>query len=57
MRRWDRGITDRTGIESILDEALVCRIGLLEGNDPGVVPVRFGYGNGSVSIYMAGEGR
>jgi len=57
MRTWDRGITDRTGIENILDEALVCRIGLLEGNDPGDVPVCFGYGTGSVSIHPAGEGR
>ena len=49
MRRKDRG--------AILDEALVCRIGLSDGKDPYVVPVCFGYGNGSVYIHAAGEGR
>ena len=57
MRRKDREIMDRTEIEAILDEALVCRIGLSDGKDPYVVPVCFGYGNGSVYIHSAGEGR
>lgn len=55
MRRKDRGITDRTEVEAILDEAQVCRIGLSDGKDPYVVPVCFGYGNGSVYIHAACE--
>ncbi len=57
MRRKDREITDRAEIESILNEATVCRIGLADGEGPYVVPVSFGYENGSVYIHSAGEGR
>jgi hypothetical protein len=57
MRRKDREITGRAEVEAILDEALVCRIGLADGGDPYIVPVSFGYGNGYVYIHSAGEGR
>jgi len=53
MRRKDREITDRKKIEAILDKAPVCRIGFSKDNDPYVVPVCFGYGNGSASIRQA----
>jgi len=55
MRRDDREITDRTEIESILNEALVCRIGLTNGRVPYVVPVCFGYEDGSVYLHSAPE--
>lgn len=55
MRRKDREITDRAEIESILNEAMVCRIGLADGGDPYVVPLSFGYEDGSVSIHSAPE--
>ena len=53
MRRKDREITDRAEIEAILDEAMVCRIGLADGGDPYVVPLCFGYEDGSVYIHSA----
>jgi len=34
MRREDREITDCLGIESILHNAIVCRIGLAWGDEP-----------------------
>lgn len=57
MRRKDLEITDRTEIESILHEATVCRIGLADDNGPYVVPVCFGYEDGSVYIHSAPEGK
>ena len=57
MRRKDREITDRKKIEAILDEALVCRIGLSDGNNPYVVPVSFGYADGALFIHSALEGK
>lgn len=57
MRRKDREITDRTEIASILNEALVCRIGLADGGEPYVVPVCFGYEDGAVYIHSAIEGK
>lgn len=57
MRRKDLTITDRTGIEAILHEGMVCRIGLADDNGPYVVPVCFGYEDGSVYIHSAPEGK
>lgn len=57
MRRSDREITDRAEIEAILAEATVCRIGLTDGNAPYVVPLSFGYENGSVYLHAAHEGK
>jgi hypothetical protein len=57
MRRKDREVTDRAEIETILNEATVCRIGLADGDGPYVVPVCFGYENGAVFIHSAPEGK
>jgi nitroimidazol reductase NimA-like FMN-containing flavoprotein (pyridoxamine 5'-phosphate oxidase superfamily) len=57
MRRADREITDRAAIEAIIAEATVCHLGLSDGDEPYVVPVSFGYRDGSVYIHSAPEGR
>ena len=57
MRRSDRAINDPTELESILREALVCRMGLCDGDVPYVVPMNFGYRDGSVFLHSAIEGR
>ncbi len=57
MRRKDREITDRQEIEAILAEAMVCRIGLADESTPYVVPVSFGYEDGSLYIHSAPEGK
>lgn len=55
MRRKDREITDRAENEAILDEAMVCRIGLADGDGPYVVPLSFGYEDGTVYLHSAPE--
>jgi uncharacterized protein len=50
-------ITDLDEIVAILDEAMVCRIGLADGSDPFVVPLSFGYEDGVVCIHSAPEGK
>jgi nitroimidazol reductase NimA-like FMN-containing flavoprotein (pyridoxamine 5'-phosphate oxidase superfamily) len=55
VRRKEREITDRAEIEAILHEATVCRIGLADDDGPYVVPVCFGYDDGSVYIHSAPE--
>ena len=57
MRRKDREITDRQEIEAILAEAMVCRIGLADESGPYVVPVSYGYEDGSLYIHSAPEGK
>lgn len=57
MRRSDRAITDPAELESILREAIVCRMGLCDGEVPYVVPMNYGYRDGSVFLHSAIEGR
>jgi hypothetical protein len=57
MRRKDREITDQAEIDAILNEALVCRIGLVDDGEPYVIPVSYGYENKSIYIHSAPEGK
>jgi nitroimidazol reductase NimA-like FMN-containing flavoprotein (pyridoxamine 5'-phosphate oxidase superfamily) len=57
MKRTDREITDVLEIESILHKALVCRIGLANGNEPYIVPVCFGYLPGRIYLHSSMSGK
>ena len=41
MRRGDKEIVDREELHRILDEAMVMRLGMLDGERPYVVPLNF----------------
>jgi nitroimidazol reductase NimA-like FMN-containing flavoprotein (pyridoxamine 5'-phosphate oxidase superfamily) len=56
MRRRDREITDKAAIESIIRRSLVCRLGLSKGDQPYVVPLCFGYEDGTLYFHCAREG-
>jgi nitroimidazol reductase NimA-like FMN-containing flavoprotein (pyridoxamine 5'-phosphate oxidase superfamily) len=60
MRRKDREITDLSEIQSIIRKADVCRIALVDNNQPYMVTLNFGYQQGNPSIlyfHCANEGR
>jgi len=57
MRRDDREIRDRKAIRALMQEALVCRIGLADGLAPYVVPMNFGLGENCLYLHCATEGR
>lgn len=57
MRRKEKEITNRDEIDSILNNALVCRLGLCEENRPYIVPVCFGYDGDSLFFHSALEGK
>lgn len=57
MRRTDREITHLAEIETILHEAMVCRIGLADGGEPYIVPVCFGYRNKTIYLHSAMAGK
>jgi nitroimidazol reductase NimA-like FMN-containing flavoprotein (pyridoxamine 5'-phosphate oxidase superfamily) len=57
MLRDDREITDRIEIESILQQAIVCRIGLAVGDEPYIIPVCFGYENKTIYFHSALAGK
>ena len=57
MRRHDKEIRSRAGIDDVIHAADVCRLALARGNEPYLVPVSFGYDGRSLYIHTAGKGR
>jgi len=57
LRRHEREITDIGEIENIIKKAQVCRLGLVDGDEPYVVPVFFGYEKNALYFHCALEGR
>jgi len=57
MRRSDHEILDLSEMESILREARVCRLGCDDNGRPYVVPLSFGYRDGTIYIHSAHEGK
>ena len=57
MRRSDREITSEVEIEAIIQEAKVCRLGLVDGDQPYIVPLSFGYQDKVLYFHSALEGR
>lgn len=57
MRRWDKEICDPDELTALLSGASVCRLGLWDGTWPYVVPLNFGYDDGTVYLHSAPEGR
>lgn len=57
MRRKEKEITEKNEIEEVIEKALVCRIGLSDGNMPYIVPLSFGYKDNAIYIHSALKGK
>ncbi len=57
MKRSEREIKDQKEIETIIEKAEVCRIGLSDGNIPYIVPMDFGYKDNCLYFHCAKEGK
>ena len=57
MRRSDKEIKDSQTIQKVLEEAEICRIALVDGNEPYLVPMNFGYKNNTLYLHSATAGR
>ena len=57
MRRKEKEITDIEEIEKIIKKAMVCRISLVDNDEPYIVPVCFGYERDVLYFHGASEGR
>lgn len=57
LRRKDREINEKSEIVAILKEAMVCRIGLSDGNRPYIIPMNFGYKDNTIYLHSAREGK
>ena len=57
MRRTDKEISDESVIKSIIEKAKVCRLGMIDGNRPYIVPLCFGYQDNVLYFHGALKGR
>jgi len=57
MRRGDKEIADREELHRILDEAMVMRLGMLDGERPYVVPLNFAREGDELWFHAAKAGR
>ncbi|MBL7005658.1 MAG: pyridoxamine 5'-phosphate oxidase family protein [Spirochaetia bacterium] len=57
MRRSDLEILDKSIIEDILNTNTICRIGLVDGEDPYIVPMSYGYTPDCIYMHAAPEGK
>jgi nitroimidazol reductase NimA-like FMN-containing flavoprotein (pyridoxamine 5'-phosphate oxidase superfamily) len=57
MRRQEKEILDKDIIERILKESDICRIAMIDGSEPYIVPLNYGYVDGVIYIHSAPEGR
>ena len=57
MRRGDKEIVDREELHRILDEAMVIRLGMLDGERPYVVPLNFAREGDDLWFHAATSGR
>jgi nitroimidazol reductase NimA-like FMN-containing flavoprotein (pyridoxamine 5'-phosphate oxidase superfamily) len=57
MRRVDKEIKDRKQIDAIMKKANCCRIALVDGGYPYIVPVNFAVNNNHLYFHSAKEGK
>jgi Predicted flavin-nucleotide-binding protein len=57
MRRTDKEIKDRNKIDAIIKKANCCRIALVDGSYPYIVPVNFAVSNNHLYFHSAKEGK
>lgn len=57
MRRKDKAMRDAADIRSVLEKARVCRLGMVDGDKPYVVPLCFGYDGDTLYFHGALKGR
>ena len=57
MRKKNQEITDPEVIEQILQGSVVCRIAMMDGDRPYILPFNYGYEEGYIYIHCAKAGR
>ncbi|MGE4297889.1 MAG: pyridoxamine 5'-phosphate oxidase family protein [Desulfovibrionaceae bacterium] len=57
MRRKDKEIVEREEMEAVLAKGHVLHLGMCAANEPYVVPMNYGWKDGSVYVHCAPKGR
>ncbi|MBR9985414.1 MAG: pyridoxamine 5'-phosphate oxidase family protein [Desulfosarcina sp.] len=57
MRRKDKAISDASMINAVIEKATVCRLGMVDGDRPYIVPLCFGHLDNTLYFHGALKGR
>jgi uncharacterized protein len=57
MRKAKLEITDKKILEEILSGALICRVAMMDGALPYIIPLNYGYRDGYIYIHSAPQGK
>jgi nitroimidazol reductase NimA-like FMN-containing flavoprotein (pyridoxamine 5'-phosphate oxidase superfamily) len=57
MRKTNQEITDWSVLEEILSGAYICRVAMMDGNKPYLLPFNYGYRERTLYIHSAPEGK
>lgn len=57
MRRKNQEITNKKIIEEILSKSVICRIAMIDRDEPYIVPVNYGYSDNVIYIHSASKGK
>ncbi len=57
MRRKEKQITEQADVDDVIKGSRVCRLAMVDGNKPYVVPLNFGYAFPYLYFHSASEGR
>ena len=57
MRKARQEIKDKHTLEEILSVAILCRVAMIDGDLPYIIPFNFGYSKGALYIHSAPEGK
>jgi uncharacterized protein len=57
MRKVNQEIKDERVLSEILSGGSICRVAMLDGDLPYIVPVNYGYSDGALYIHSAPEGK
>ena len=57
MRRQEKQIKDQAEVDAVIKGSRVCRLAMVDGNKPYLVPLNFGYAFPYLYFHSASEGR
>jgi len=57
MRKAKQEISDQSILEEILENALICRLAMMDGARPYLLPFNYGYREGCIYIHSGPEGK
>lgn len=57
MRKANQEIKDQKVLEEILSAAIICRVAMMDGDLPYIIPFNYGYRDGCFYIHSAPEGK